>query len=121
MVVSAPGNISIIKLIREDFECQKDNQRGAGYTSRQECPSDNRIVRLARFGLRILASTGSTPKLCAGGPSIMMLIHKICIALRGDGSPKAVATLAIARAANDVLNWKERKLRMLKNIPFPLR
>jgi hypothetical protein len=30
-------------------------------------------------------STGSTPKLCAGGPSIIMFIHKICIAFNGLG------------------------------------
>ena len=40
---------------------------------------------LARRGGRrmTVGSTGSTPSDCAGGPSMMMLIHRICIALSG--------------------------------------
>ena len=30
-------------------------------------------------------STGSTPRLCAGGPSIIIFIQRICIAFKGDG------------------------------------
>ena len=67
----------------------------------------------------IFESTGSTPKLCAGGPSMMILIHNICIAFNGVGNPNIVATLAMVNAANDVLNWKAKKQRILKNIPFP--
>ena len=45
--------------------------------------------------------------------SITMLIHKICIALSGFGSPKHVAMVSMVNAAKDVDSWKERKLRML--------
>jgi hypothetical protein len=48
----------------------------------------------------------------------MILIHNICIAFNGVGNPNNVATLAIVKAAKDVLSWKARKQRMLKNIPF---
>lgn len=39
------------------------------------------------FCFRTSWSTASTPSDCAGGPSIMMLIHKICIAFNGFGIP----------------------------------
>mmetsp|Transcript_4629 Transcript_4629/g.13006 ORF Transcript_4629/g.13006 Transcript_4629/m.13006 type:complete len:207 (-) Transcript_4629:2782-3402(-) len=71
------------------------------------------------LALRITSSTSSTPKLCAGGPSMMMLIHSICMALRGLGSPNAVAMDSMVRAAKDVDSWNAKKFRMLKNIPFP--
>lgn len=58
-------------------------------------------------------STGSTPNDCAGGPSMMMLIHKICIAFNGFGIPIKVARVMRERAAIDVLNWNRTKLRML--------
>lgn len=32
---------------------------------------------------KLTLSTGSTPRLCAGGPSIMILIQSICIAFKG--------------------------------------
>lgn len=35
--------------------------------------------------LRTSGSTGSTPRLCAGGPSMMILIHRICMAFNGLG------------------------------------
>ena len=66
---------------------------------------------------KICPSTGSTPRLWAGGPSIIMLIQRICIAFRGEGNPKAVATLAIARAAKDVDNWNAKKALILKKMP----
>ena len=73
-----------------------------------------------RGGARnIRSSTGSTPRLWAGGPSIIIFIHNICIAFSGEGKLNTVATLSIANAANDVLNWNDKKLRMLKKIPFP--
>lgn len=50
---------------------------------------------------------------------MIMLIHRICIALSGVGSPNAVAILAMVNAAKEVLNWNARKQRMLKNIPLP--
>ena len=46
-----------------------------------------------------------------------MLIQRICIAFRGEGNPKAVATLAIARAAKDVDNWNAKKALILKKKP----
>lgn len=49
---------------------------------------------------------------------MIILIQRICIAFRGEGRPKAVATLAMVRAAKDVDNWKARKARMLKNMPM---
>lgn len=35
----------------------------------------------------ISGCTVSTPKLCAGGPSISILIHKICIGFKGFSNP----------------------------------
>jgi hypothetical protein len=49
----------------------------------------------------------------------MILIQRICIAFRGDGSLQAVAIDSIDNAAKEVLNWKARKFRILKNIPLP--
>jgi hypothetical protein len=43
---------------------------------------------------------------------MMMLIHRICIALRGDGRPHMLAIATSVSAAMDVLNWKRTKLRM---------
>ena len=62
---------------------------------------------------KMASSTGSTPSDCAGGPSITMLIQRICIALSGFGSPKMVAMVSMVNAAKDVDSWNERKLRML--------
>lgn len=47
-------------------------------------------------------STGSTPNDCAGGPSIRILIHKICIAFKGFGRPKVVDKATNDRAATEV-------------------
>lgn len=58
-------------------------------------------------------STGSTPNDWAGGPSIMMLIHSICMALSGLAMPISVASAISDKAAMDVLNWNRTKLRML--------
>jgi len=49
-------------------------------------------------------STGSTPSDCAGGPSIKILIHRICIAFRGFGNPSVVEMAMNDNAATDVLN-----------------
>lgn len=69
-------------------------------------------------------STGSTPRDCAGGPSIMMsndvsyfhqiiivnlLIHNICIAFSGLSNPKHVQMNTKLKAAALVLSWKVRK------------
>ena len=53
------------------------------------------------------------------GPSMIMLIQRICIALSGEENPSPVAILAIVRAAKLVLNWNAKKQRMLKKVPFP--
>ncbi len=37
------------------------------------------------FFLSTSESTGSTPRLCAGGPSIIIFIQRICIAFNGLG------------------------------------
>lgn len=37
--------------------------------------------------------------LCAGGPSIIILIHKICIAFRGLGNPNITDKVISERAA----------------------
>jgi hypothetical protein len=34
---------------------------------------------------------GSTPSVIAGGPSMMMLTHRICIGVNGVGKPISVA------------------------------
>ena len=44
-------------------------------------------------------STGSTPNDWAGGPSIMILIHKICIAFKGFGIRQMVAMAISDKAA----------------------
>lgn len=56
------------------------------------------------FCLSTSWSTGSTPRDCAGGPSIMMLIHKICMAFSGLAMSIRVARAIRARAAIDVLS-----------------
>uniref|UniRef100_A0A224XRN4 Uncharacterized protein n=1 Tax=Panstrongylus lignarius TaxID=156445 RepID=A0A224XRN4_9HEMI len=58
-------------------------------------------------------STGSTPKLCAGGPSIIMLIQSICMALSGLGIPKSVAKAIKDKAAILVLSWNLTKFLIL--------
>ena len=54
--------------------------------------------------LIIELSTASTPKDWAGGPSIMMLIQRICIAFKGFGLPRNVVTATRDIAATDVDN-----------------
>ena len=44
-------------------------------------------------------STGSTPRLWAGGPSMMIFIHKICMALSGLGSLRKVEIVMSEMAA----------------------
>ena len=48
-----------------------------------------------------------------------IIFQLTCIAFRGDGNPRAVAILSMVSAAKEVLSWKARKFRILKNIPFP--
>jgi hypothetical protein len=48
----------------------------------------NERVRICSFGDRggffnTLGSAGSNPRLCAGGPSIITFIHRICIGFNG--------------------------------------
>lgn len=100
-------------------------------------------------------STGSTPRLkfkyffifsftyfntnlWAGGPSIMMLIQRICIAFNGFGKWNTVDSVIRLNAAillklnrfdqlkfrkkqmkTNVLSWNRTKFRMLWNIAFP--
>ena len=49
-------------------------------------------------------STGSTPNDCAGGPSMRILIHKICIAFNGFGNPNVVDNATKDNAATEVDN-----------------
>lgn len=51
----------------------------------------------------IEVSTDSTPRLWAGGPSMIIFIHRICIALRGFGRFKAVVSATSPIAATEVL------------------
>ena len=44
---------------------------------------------------------------------MMMLIHRICMALSGEGSPSKLAPATSVSAAMLVLSWKRTKLRML--------
>ena len=58
-----------------------------------------------RGGLVMTAgSTGSTPRDCAGGPSMRILIHRICIALSGFSRPKSVEKATRDKAATEVDN-----------------
>lgn len=68
-------------------------------------PSDT-IGSLTRRGGDFITSlsTGSTPKLCAGGPSIMILIHNICMAFNGLGIFNIVDMATSVSAAMLVLN-----------------
>lgn len=63
--------------------------------------------------LIVSLSTGSTPKLWAGGPSMMMLIHKICIALSGFGRLSTVDRVIRLKAEMLVLSWNRTKFFML--------
>ena len=56
------------------------------------------------FFLSTSESTGSTPRLCAGGPSIIILIQRICIAFRGLGKWKTVENAINDNADILVLN-----------------
>ena len=47
-------------------------------------------------------STGSTPRDWAGGPSMRMLIQRICIAFNGLGSPSVVLSATNESAATEV-------------------
>ena len=90
-----------------------------------------RAVRDRGGRVMTAGSTGSTPRDWAGGPSIRMsgktegvsdirsgwirkgvqhlLIHRICIALRGLRRPNMVLKSTKLRAATLVLSWKVRK------------
>ena len=64
-------------------------------------------------------SHGSTPNDCAGGPSMMMLIHNTWVGFNGGGNPSTFAPATIPNAAKEVDSWKVRKFRMLWKIAFP--
>jgi hypothetical protein len=58
---------------------------------------------LSRGGRSMMAgSTGSTPSDCAGGPSINILIQRICMAFSGLGSPNVVDSAINDNAATEV-------------------
>ena len=57
----------------------------------------------------IAGSTGSTPSDCEGGPSIRMLINRICIGFRGLSSPSIVLSVMSVSAAAAVDSWNDRK------------
>jgi len=86
--------------------------------------ASNLLVMIGAFfflgGRHITAgSTGSTPRDCEGGPSIRMLIKRICIALRGLDRPSIVLRVISVRAAAAVLSWNARKFWMLWKIDLP--
>lgn len=54
-----------------------------------------------------------------GGPSMMILIQRICIAFNGFGMPIKVDNAINDSAAIDVLNWKRTKFRMLWKMALP--
>ena len=58
-------------------------------------------------------SAGSTPSDWAGGPSMIMLIHRICIGFNGFGVSINVDRVMSDSAAMLVLIWNLTKLRML--------
>lgn len=55
------------------------------------------MAHLAEVALWVLAA-GPGPHLCAGGPSMMMLTHRICMALRGLGRLHTVDSVMRLRA-----------------------
>jgi hypothetical protein len=56
---------------------------------------------------------GSTPSVMAGGPSMMMLIHSIWIAVNGAGQPSSGAPSTVRMAPMLVESWKRTNLTML--------
>merc|ERR1719376_124838 len=63
--------------------------------------------------LRTVWSTGSSPSDCAGGPSMITLIQRICMGLRGLGTSSSVDKEMSIRAEIEVDSWNVTKLRML--------
>lgn len=57
----------------------------------------------------ICGSAGSTPRLWAGGPSMMMLIQRICMGLSGFGVSIRVDSVIRESAAMLVLIWNRTK------------
>ena len=54
-------------------------------------------------------STGSTPRDWAGGPSMRILIQRICIAFKGLERPNVVDNATRDNAATEVESWNVRK------------
>ena len=61
------------------------------------------FVDLGGF-FKTLGSAGSNPRLCAGGPSIITFIHKICIGFNGLGIFSRVHIEINIRAARNKEN-----------------
>lgn len=57
--------------------------------------------------------TGSTPSDCDGGPSMITLMKRICMALSGLRMRSAVEIVIKLSAATAVESWKLRKFCML--------
>jgi hypothetical protein len=57
--------------------------------------------------------TGSTPRVMAGGPSMMMFTQRIWIAVKGVGKPSSGAPSTVRMAPMLVESWKRTNLTML--------
>jgi len=62
-------------------KAMKKAEKNTNFINRSSRKESVKFLDLFLFAFFVLE--GSNPKLCAGGPSIRMLIHKICIAFRG--------------------------------------
>ena len=58
------------------------------------------------------ARPGSTPRVMAGGPSMMMFTHRIWIAVKGVANPRKGAASTVRMAPMLVDSWKRTNLMM---------
>jgi hypothetical protein len=54
----------------------------------------------------------SKPSAMAGGPSMIIAIHRILMGVNGSGSPSRGAAVSAVRAATVVVSWKRTNLTM---------
>lgn len=88
-------------------------------SSTASTPSD--WAEKKQIHLESIAFSGSPIQhsIIPGGPSIIILIQRICMAFNGFGIPIRVERAINDSAAIDVLNWNRTKFRMLWKIPLP--
>jgi hypothetical protein len=73
---------------------------------------DGRLLA-ARRSCMMPGRAGSTPRVMAGGPSMMMLTQRIWIAVKGVAKPRKGAPSTVRMAPMLVESWKRTNLTML--------